>query len=166
MPFTKENCPSPVKGNPEKAKEQGRLGGLAKAARSAEEKALDKVRKQAIQRYSEALEDMLAKCHKILKKVEKELLTPRIANVTQPDGTVKQEIMPLSEGKLELLLKYQKQLHEQVLGKPKQIVDGKIDVPITVVIQEEPEPIDITPSRIEREKLTSDVRILEENDPS
>jgi hypothetical protein len=162
QPVTSENTPSPWKGNPEKAIADARKGGLAKARRSDLEKAQDRIRKQQLKKYSAALEKMLAKCHHILKKVEKELLTPVIREITLPDGTKKLVPLPLSEGKLELILKYQKQLHEQVLGKPKMIVDGKIDVPITLIIQEEPEPEDITPDKQVIDIIPENVRIEEE----
>jgi hypothetical protein len=161
QPVTSENTPSPWKNNPEKASADARKGGIAKANRSDLAKAQDRVRKHQLKLYSNALEKMLAKCHIIMKKVEKELLTPRTIQEVQPDGSFKTVVLPISEGKLELILKYQKQLHEQVLGKPKQIVDGKIDVPITLIIQEEPEPeddmpeakvIDVTPSNVKTEE--------------
>lgn len=150
--FTKENCPSPVKGSPEKAREQGRRGGLAKAARSAERKLLQDARREAMAKYTGAIEDMLHECDKLMKIIKKEILTPNtriIHREGQPDEII---TLPMSEGKIELALKFQKQLHEQVLGRPKQQIEGRIDMPITVVIHEEKEPevkiIDVTPEQV------------------
>ena len=164
-PVSPTNTPSPWKGNKEFAKECGRRGALSKAARAPERKVLDAIRKKAIATYSGAIEDMLSECHKIMKLVKKELTTRQTRTVELPDGKTEVIELPLSEGKLELLLKYQKQLHEQVLGKPKQVVDGKIDTSITLIINEEPEPqiIDVTP---EVKILTPDVRIEEQDDPA
>lgn len=164
QPVTSENTPSPWKNNPEKAIADARKGGLAKANRSDLAKAQDRVRKHQLKLYSNALEKMLAKCHIIMKKVEKELLTPRITRVTNEDGTITETVQPLSEGKLELILKYQKQLHEQVLGKPRMIVDGKVDQNITLIIQEEPEPIDVTPDSKVIDVESSNIKISEEED--
>jgi len=162
-PVSPTNTPSPWKGNPGFAQECGRKGAIARAAKSPERKALEAVRKQATARYSEAIEDMLSECHKIMKLVKKELTTRQTRRVELPDGKIEEVELPLSEGKIELLLKYQKQLHEQVLGRPKQVVDGKIDSNITLIIQEEQEPIDITPNI---KILTSNVGIEEQDDPA
>ncbi len=164
-PISSDNTPSPFKDNPELAREVGRKGGLAKANRTQLQKDEAKLRKQMLKTYQEKLEVSLAKMNKILAKVEKELLTPVQREITLPDGKSKFIDMPLSEGKLELLLKYQKQLHEQVLGKPKQIVDGKIDVPITLIINEEKEPIDVSYIQVEETKIPDNLKIEEEKLP-
>lgn len=161
MPVTPDNTPSPWKNNPEKAREDARKGGLAKASRSELTKSLEKLRKQQLKAYEEKLEKRVAKFDKLLSKFEHELLTPVQAMVRMPDGTYEPmfTILPngtkapvmdrMTEGKLELILKYQKQIHEQVIGKPNQRMEVTGNLPITLVINEEPEPIDITPLPVE-----------------
>jgi hypothetical protein len=175
-PVSSENTPSPWKGNPEKAKEDARKGGIAKHNRSELQKSLDKLRKQQLKLYRERLETRVAKFDKLLNIFEKELLKPVQRTRNLPDGTIELvfQTMPngdrvpvmdrMTEGKLELLLKYQKQIHEQVEGKPKMVVDGKIDLPITLIIQEEQEPEDITPDKPVIDITPENVQIEEQDD--
>lgn len=161
LPVTPDNTPSPWKGNPEKAREDARKGGLAKANRSELTKSLEKLRKQQLKVYERSLEKRVVKFHKLLTIFEKELLTPVQAMVRLPDGTYEPvftldtngnrvPVMErMTEGKLELCLKYQKQLHEQVIGKPNQRMEVTGNLPITLVINEEPEPIDVTCQEVE-----------------
>lgn len=122
-----------------------------------------KERKKQLRLYSEALEVRLSKFDKVLRRIEKELLTPRIQKETLPDGTIRETVLPLSEGKLELLLKLQKNLHEQVLGRPKMQVENTGNVPITLIINEEKEPETIVIQATE-EPVNENLRIDEEQD--
>lgn len=122
-----------------------------------------KERKKQLRLYSEALEIRLSAFDKVLRKIQKELLTPRIQKETLPDGTIRETVLPLSEGKLELLLKLQKNLHEQVLGKPKQQVENTGNMPITLIINEEKEP-EIKVVQATEEPVNDNLKITEEQD--
>lgn len=153
--------PRPDFSDPNIAREYGLRGGRKKM--TPVQKLEAKERKKQLRLYSEALEVRLSKFDKVLRRIEKELLTPRIQKETLPDGTIRETVLPLSEGKLELLLKLQKNLHEQVLGKPKMQVENTGNVPITLVINEEKDP---TPITVVTEEVVIDpnLRITEESD--
>lgn len=162
QPVTPENNPSPWKNNPDRARADGAKGGLAKAARGPVEKSLDKLRKKQMKLYEEKLEKRVVRMNKLLDKFEEELLSPVVRTITNPDGTTETRTLPMTEGKLELLLKYHKQMHEIVVGKPKQHTEISGNIPITLIIQEENEPIDITPEVI-KDELPDNLKIIEES---
>jgi hypothetical protein len=161
-PVSPSNTPSPWKANPEQAKIDGRKGGLAKKNRSELTKALHQLRRDQLKIYEHKLEKRLSKFDRILDRVQKELLTPRMEEITLPDGSVVSREAPLSEGKLELLLKYHRQLHEIVIGKPSQKMEVSGKGPVTVIINEEPEPIDVTPESVEITTTSEQLQITEE----
>lgn len=90
---------------------------------------------QEIEKYREKVEKRVAKLDKIYERIEKEL-------EAIPIGT-----MPAAF--LDIALRYAKQLHEAQLGKPRQHTEVKTDLPITLVIQEEPEPMEIEYREVE-----------------
>jgi|ERR1700693_1426661 len=153
--------PRPDFSNPDIAREYGMRGGRKKM--TPVQKLEAKERKKQLRLYSEALEIRLSAFDKVLRKIQKELLTPRIQKETLPDGTIRETVLPLSEGKLELLLKLQKNLHEQVLGKPKQQVENTGNMPITLIINEEKEP-EIKVVQATEEPVNDNLKITEEQD--
>ncbi len=129
-----------LKNNPELARELAKKGGGRKRMTDLEKKE-SALQRKMLAEYKDKLEIRASRLDSILDRIEKELLKARI----DPQTGKK---LPLSEGKLELLIKYQKQLHEQVLGKPKQQVENTGNVPVTVVIHEEQELIQVAPVKI------------------
>ena len=79
--------------------------------------------------YKERLEKRVARLDKIYERIEKELNSIPVGQ------------MPAAF--LDIALRYAKQLHEAQLGKPKQQNELKTDLPITLIIQEEPDPIEV-----------------------
>ena len=153
--------PRPDFSDPNIAREYGLRGGRKKM--TPVQKLEAKERKKQLNLYKDALEVRLSKFDRVLRRIEKELLTPRVQRETLPDGTIRETVLPLSEGKLELLLKLQKNLHEQVLGRPKQQVENTGNMPITLIINEEKEP-EITVIQATEELVNENLQIKEEQD--
>ena len=153
--------PRPDFSDPNIAREYGMRGGRKKM--TPVQKLEAKERKKQLNLYKDALEVRLSKFDKVLRRIEKELLTPRVQREILPDGTIRETVLPLSEGKLELLLKLQKNLHEQVLGRPKQQVENTGNMPITLIINEEKEP-DIIIEQVAEESVNENLQIKEEQD--
>lgn len=79
--------------------------------------------------YREKMEARVAKLDKFYERLEKELTMIPVGEMTA--------------AQMDILLRYSRQLHEGILGKPKQQTEVKSDHPITLVIQEIDAPIEV-----------------------
>jgi hypothetical protein len=140
--FNKENAMEMY----EKAKEplQQFFKDPVKVALRTQKSRLTRKINKELDAYKERLEKRVARLDKIYERIEKELNSIPVGQ------------MPAAF--LDIALRYAKQLHEAQLGKPKQQNEVKSDLPITLVIQEEPEPLEIE----YREVSDHPVAIIEE----